>query len=98
MISLTVCSEDIVCLLNSYQCQRFRILYVNWPKLCNTVIAFFGVCYLVEYFCYKQGFKMQFRLQFMVSWFAHSKAYGIVWLDFDDMVVKQFFLFMKIGV
>jgi len=62
------------------------------------------VCFLVYYY-YDYGFSTIFLLclytllvLFMVSWFAHSKAYGIVWLDFDDMVVKQFFLFMKIGV
>ena len=33
----------------------------------------------------------------MGSWFAYSEAYGTVWLDFDDMTVKHFYLFVKNG-
>ena len=35
---------------------------------------------------------------FMDSWYAYFEAYRTIWLDFDDIAVKHFYLFVKIGV
>ena len=57
--------------------------------------------FFLVYYYYNYGFSTVFLFMFiytasfiMGNWFAHSEAYGKVRLDFDDMAVEHFYLFV----